>query len=195
MEKFASSVAKPFLDGIITTAFELIKETTSGLIKDYTSELIKDTYSSISGVNKEVHNLSKKLTDIKDVLVDAENKQVNNPQLKKWLEKVKETAFDAEDELETFAAEASLWKKRHSAVRNPLPSLGKAYAKYDTALKIKDISKRFYIIHEEKNKFDLAHIKDNDVRLETPTYTGFLVDKSDVVGREADKEKITHAIE
>ncbi|KAE8037274.1 hypothetical protein FH972_009875 [Carpinus fangiana] len=68
------------------------------------------------GVKEDVKNLSRKLSSIKAVLVDAENKQVNNPQLKEWLEKVKEKAFDAEDELETFAAEASLWKKRHSAL-------------------------------------------------------------------------------
>jgi hypothetical protein len=72
----------------------------------------------IRGVKKDVENLSSKLTAIKAVLEDAENKQVNNPQLKDWLGKLKEAAFDAEDVLETFAAEAYHWKKqRHSAVR------------------------------------------------------------------------------
>jgi uncharacterized phage infection (PIP) family protein YhgE len=171
-----SLVAKPILDGVIKTAFDLIKE----------------TYSSIRGVKKDVERLSSNLTSIKGGLEDAENKQVTNPQLKDWLGKLKEAALDAEDILETFAAEAYHHrKKRQSAVRNCLPSLGKASSKYDTVNKIKDISNRFDIIAEEKEKFHLD-IQDNGGRSVIPIYTGFFVDKSDVVGREDEKERITH---
>ncbi|XP_059431121.1 putative disease resistance protein RGA4 [Corylus avellana] len=169
-----SLVAKPILDDIIKTTLALIKE----------------TYSSVRGVKKEVENLSSKLTAIKAVLVDAENKQENNQQLKDWLGKLKKAAFDAEDILETFAAEAYHWKKRQTAVRNSLPSLGKVSSKYDTAQKIKDISKKFDTIAEEKNKFHLVNIQDNGGRPETPIHTGPFVDKSDVVGREGDKDRI-----
>ncbi|KAE8037273.1 hypothetical protein FH972_009874 [Carpinus fangiana] len=96
-----SLVAKPFLDEIIKTTLALIKE----------------TYSSIRGVKKDVENLSSTLTAIKGVLVDADNKQENNQQLKDWLGKLKEAAFDAEDILETFAAEAYHWKRRQTAVK------------------------------------------------------------------------------
>jgi hypothetical protein len=168
-----SFVAKPILDEIIKTTLALIKE----------------TYSSVRGVKKDVENLSSALTAIKGVLVDAENKQENNRQLKDWLGKLKEAAFDAEDILETFAAEAYHWKKRQTAVRNSLPSLGKASSKYDTVQKIKFLSNRFDIIAEEKTKFHLdIHV--NGGRTETPNYTGFFVDKEDVVGREDDKESI-----
>jgi Leucine-rich repeat (LRR) protein len=171
------------LTSVITLAAEV-------LIPDGALGLIKETYSSIRDVNEDVDNLSKKLNDIKYVIIDAENKQVNNPQLKEWVDEVKEAAYDAEDLLETFAAEANLWEKRQITVRNPLSSVGKAYTKYDTARKIKDISKRFDIIDKEKNKFNLAHIKDNGGRPETQIDTGFLVNKSDVFGREDDKESI-----
>jgi hypothetical protein len=170
-----SIVTKPILDEIIKT----------------TSDLIKETYSSVRGVKEDVKNLSSTLSTIKAVLEDAENKQVNNPQLKDWLGKLKEAAFDAEDILETFATEAYQWNKQQRAVCNPLPSFCKASSKYDTAQKIKDISKRFDVIAEEKNKFHLA-IQVNGGRTETPIYTGFFVDKSDVVGREDEKERITH---
>jgi len=166
-----SLVAKPILDGIIKTAFDLIKE----------------TYSSIRGVKKDVERLSSNLTSIRGVLEDAENKQVTNPQLKVWLGKLKEAALDAEDILETFAAEAYHHrKKRQSAVR-------RSSSKYDTANKIKDISNRFDEIAKEKEQFHLD-IQDNGGRSVTPNYTGFFVDKSDVVGREVDKERITHMI-
>ncbi|KAE8037270.1 hypothetical protein FH972_009871 [Carpinus fangiana] len=95
-----SLVAKPILDEIIKTTLALIKE----------------TYSSVRGVKKDVENLSSTLTAMKGVLVDAENKQENNQQLKDWLGKLKEAAFDAEDILETFAAEAYHWKKRQTAL-------------------------------------------------------------------------------
>jgi hypothetical protein len=61
------------------------------------SDLIKETNSSVPGVKEDVKNLSSMLSTIKAVLEDAENKQVNNPQLKDWLGKLKEAAFDAED--------------------------------------------------------------------------------------------------
>jgi hypothetical protein len=173
-----SSVTECILDGIIETAFNLIKE----------------TYSSIHGVKKDVERLSSNLTSIKARLEDAEKKQVNNQQLKDWLGKIKEAALDAEDILETFAAEAYHWNKQQSAVRNCLPSLGKASSKYHTAKKIKDISKRFDIIAEEKEKFHLDNILDNGGRSATLNNTGFLVDKSNVVGREADEKKITQML-
>jgi hypothetical protein len=173
----ADLVAETILDGVIKISFNLIKE----------------TYSSICGVKEDVKNLARKLTAIKAVLVDAEKKQVNNQQLKDWLGKLKEADFDAEDLLETFAAEAYQWQKRQTTVRNCLPYFGKASSQYDTAHKIKDISKRFDIIAEEKNKFHL-NIQVNGGRMNTeiPNYTGFFVDKSEVVGREVDKEKIIH---
>jgi Leucine-rich repeat (LRR) protein len=183
---FLAAIKKPYME-ILTSVITLAAEV---LIPDGALGLIKETYSLIRDVNEDVDNLSKKLDDIKYVIIDAENKQVNNPQLKEWVDKVKEAAYDAEDLLETFAAEANLWKKRQITVRNPLSSVGKAYTKYDTARKIKDISKRFDIIDEEKNKFNLAHIKDNGGRPETQIDTGFLVNESDVVGREDDKESI-----
>jgi hypothetical protein len=145
--------------------------------------LIPNTYSSVRGVRKDVKNLSSKLSVTKAVLADAENMQVNNPQLNDWLEKLKQVAFDAEDVLETFVAEAYHRKKRKSAVCNS--------SKYDTAHKIKNIFKIFDIIAEEKNKFHLD-IQVNVGRSEIPNYTSFFVDMSDIVGREADKEIITH---
>jgi hypothetical protein len=148
-----SIVTKPILDEIIKTTFDLIKEITYPLILDKiikaTFDLIKETYSSDRGVMEDVKNLSRTLSAIKAVLEDAENKQVTNPQLKDWLGKLNEAALDAMDILETSAAEAHQWKKRQRAVR-------KASSKYDTAQKIKDISKRFDVIAEEKNKFHLA---------------------------------------
>ncbi|KAE8037269.1 hypothetical protein FH972_009870 [Carpinus fangiana] len=104
----ADLVAETILDGVIKISFDLIKE----------------TYSSICGVKEDVKNLARKLTAIKAVLVDAEKKQVNNQQLKDWLGKLKEADFDAEDLLETFAAEAYQWKKRPTTLSMLPPSMG-----------------------------------------------------------------------
>jgi hypothetical protein len=63
-----------------------------------------------------VKSLSNKLSSIKVGLVDAENEQVNNQQQKDWLGKLKEVAFDVEDVVETFAAEAYTWKQRYNCL-------------------------------------------------------------------------------
>ncbi|KAE8037265.1 hypothetical protein FH972_009866 [Carpinus fangiana] len=86
--------------------------------------LIPNTYSYVRGMREDVKNLSNKLSVAKAVLADAQNMQVNNPQLKDWLEKLKQVAFDVEDVLETFVAEAYHRKKRKSALSMWPPSMG-----------------------------------------------------------------------
>ncbi|KAB1213552.1 putative disease resistance protein RGA1 [Morella rubra] len=173
-----SLVAKPLIEGIIKIAFSLIKE----------------EYSLLHGVKEDVEKLASNLTAIKGALQDAEKKQLNQPQLKDWLRKLQEAAFDAEDVLDTFATEATAWKERKK-VRNgkfktPLSTLPH---KHDAALKIKDISRRLDIIAKEKENF---HLRDQvDVgRREIPNDLGFHVNQSDVVGRENDKESIVHML-
>ncbi|KAB1213554.1 Disease resistance protein RGA2 [Morella rubra] len=178
MADTVSLVAAPLVEGIIKIAFSLIKE----------------EYSLLHGVKEDVEKLVSNLTAIKGVLQDAEKKQQSQPQLKDWLRKLQEAAFDAEDILDTFATEANIWKERKK-VRNgkfktPLSTLPH---KHDAALKIKDISRRLDIIAKENKNF---HLRDQvDVgRREIPNDLGFHVNQSDIFGREDDKESIVHML-
>lgn len=173
MADLLSLVAKPILGVVIKIA----------------DSLISDTYSSVRGVKKDVEKLSSNLSFIKDGLEDAEKKQVDNPQLKNWLEKLREAAFDAEDILLTFETEAYHWKRK--VVRKYLP--GRVLSEYGTALKIKDIAERFDTIAKQKEYFRLDNL-DNGGRPESRRDTGFVVDESSIVGRENDKKSLIHML-
>ncbi|XP_028119494.1 putative disease resistance RPP13-like protein 1 [Camellia sinensis] len=61
---------------------------------------------STADVGAGIQNLKKALEELETLLADAENKQVYDKDIKKWLEEVYHLAYDADDLLDDFAAEA-----------------------------------------------------------------------------------------
>ncbi|CAL5381052.1 unnamed protein product [Camellia sinensis] len=61
---------------------------------------------STADVGTGIQNLKKALEDLETLLADAENKQVYDKDIKKWLEEVQSLAYDADDLLDDFATEA-----------------------------------------------------------------------------------------
>ncbi|KAK9205959.1 hypothetical protein WN943_016230 [Citrus x changshan-huyou] len=110
------------------------------------------------------------LVIIKVVLDDAEEKQITKPLTKKWLGKLQNLAYDAEDMLDEFATEAFRRKLLllEQADRQPT-----ATAKKDQ-LDLKEIS---------------GGLRYGRVQ-ERPLSTPSLVDEEEVYGREKDKEVI-----
>ncbi|KAL7234985.1 hypothetical protein ACSBR1_018459 [Camellia fascicularis] len=61
---------------------------------------------STADVGAGIQNLKRALQDLETLLADAENKQVYDKDIKKWLEEVQPLAYDADDLLDDFATEA-----------------------------------------------------------------------------------------
>ncbi|CAL5330335.1 unnamed protein product [Camellia sinensis] len=61
---------------------------------------------SRADVGAGIQNLKKALEDLETLLADAENKQTDRKDIKKWLEEVYHLAYDANDLLDDFATEA-----------------------------------------------------------------------------------------
>ncbi|GAY34666.1 hypothetical protein CUMW_287020 [Citrus unshiu] len=57
-------------------------------------------------VKNDAEKLKETLTVVKCVVLDAEEKQVHNHQLRDWLEKLKDACYDAEDLLDDFEVQA-----------------------------------------------------------------------------------------
>ena len=57
------------------------------------SSLIEKELGLYSGIDKEIKKLSSTLSSICAVLEDAEEKQLTNPAIKNWLQKLKDAAF------------------------------------------------------------------------------------------------------
>lgn len=164
--------------------------------------LIKEEVGSVLGVKSEVEKLLSKLTSIKAVLEDAEERQLKVPQLKDWLGKLRNAAYDAEDILETFATQVAMHKRKQKLRRVRTPISGnKISYQYDAAQRIKKILDRLDVITEEKEKFHLSsgvnnnngnsrnHNQDQELPL-----TGSFIDTANVFGRDDDKERILHML-
>lgn len=84
-------------------------ESLASIVADKVLEkLASNTYQEISiawGVHGELRKLQDVLTTIKAVLLDAEEKQVENHELRVWLAKLKDALYDAEDLLDEFECE------------------------------------------------------------------------------------------
>ncbi|GKV31562.1 hypothetical protein SLEP1_g40241 [Rubroshorea leprosula] len=75
----------------------------SPIINTTISKLISTAAEEISlavGCKKELETLQNKLRMIKDVLLDAEERQVRDRAVKGWLEKLRDVVFEADDVLD-----------------------------------------------------------------------------------------------
>ncbi|XP_017976522.1 PREDICTED: disease resistance protein RGA2 [Theobroma cacao] len=148
------------------------------------------------GVQSGLQKLSKTLNIVKAVLLDAEEKQALNNQLRVWLQELKDACYDAEDVLDEFEVEA-LWRqalKQRSLgdkVSNFFSSSNPLAFRFRMAHKIKKVTERFGEIAALKNNFHLSESHDGSryvVRLDRETHS--FVQASDIIGRDEDKEKI-----
>ncbi|WRX22891.1 Leucine-rich repeat - like 10 [Theobroma cacao] len=102
---------------------ELIHEAPVGnhntLCEKLIGKLATVAYQEISlawGVQTDFQRLNDILTIVKDVLLDAEENQAKNNQLRNWLLKLKDACYDAEDVLDEFQIEA--WRRQVLKQRN-----------------------------------------------------------------------------
>ncbi|XWS42785.1 hypothetical protein CRYUN_Cryun16bG0044200 [Craigia yunnanensis] len=158
-------------------------------IIDTAASLIRAEFLAINGVEKEVKKLSTNLTAIRDILKDAEQKQLDasSHTLRVWLAKLKDAACDAEDILDTFATETILWKRKRQ-VRRIRTQISLSKVRFKSS-EIKEISAKLDEIAKEKDSLHLKESSDGG-RPQNLPQTTFFVDTKDVFGRDSDKERL-----
>ncbi|KAJ9184876.1 hypothetical protein P3X46_004561 [Hevea brasiliensis] len=168
-------------------------------------KLASQAYQEISiawGVQGELKKLENVLMTVKAVLLDAEEKQVSNNDVRVWLIKLKDVLYDAEDVLDEFECETqrkqllklygSTTKKvgRFFSSSNPL-----AFS-FKMGHKIKQIRAQLDEIASHKAKF---HLNERDEgRRSMPkerAMTHSFVNVSDIIGRDEDKENIIRLLQ
>jgi hypothetical protein len=156
------------------------------------------------GLEKKLDKWSKLLPRIKAVLNDAEEKQVNGDEVKRWLDDLRDLAYDADDVLDEFATEAlrqKLTGGNHagtSKVRNFIPACCTGFT--PSAIKInmrlgsemEEITARFNEMVKQKDDLKLSENVDRRRSYRTreilaPTS---VVTEAHVYGREKDKEAL-----
>ncbi|KAF2307973.1 hypothetical protein GH714_034496 [Hevea brasiliensis] len=182
LESFAFSVAQKVLEKLASRACQEI--------------------SIAWGVQGELKKLEDVLMTVKAVLLDAEEKQVSNNDVRVWLIKLKDVLYDAEDVLDEFECETqrkqllklygSTTKKvgRFFSSSNPL-----AFS-FKMSHKIKQIREQLDEIASHKAKF---HLNERDEgRRSMPkerAMTHSFVNVSDIIGRDKDKENIIRLLQ
>ena len=158
------------------------------------SSLIEKEFSAIYGVEEDVRNLSSKFTAIQAVLKSAEDGQVKHRDLKDWLEKLRDVAYDAEDILDAFSTQVQLRNRKELVRFRPHFCASKVFFHIDIAHKINKLLTRLDMIHQEKEQFH-GHIIDSVPGTQNhKTPISLPVHNSDVVGRGNDRNRIVELL-
>ncbi|KAK8473444.1 hypothetical protein PHAVU_001G134500 [Phaseolus vulgaris] len=152
--------------------------------------------SRLVGLYDNLRDLTKTLSLVKAVLLDAQQKQEHNHQLREWLTQLKIVFSDAEDLLDEFECQTLRNKvvKAHGSTKDKVSHFfstsNPLLFRYQMAQQIKDISNRLDKVAADRHKFSLQII-DVDTRVvHRRDMTHSRVNDSDVIGRKHDKEKI-----
>ncbi|XP_050260788.1 disease resistance protein RGA2-like [Quercus robur] len=176
-------MADAILYGVVQTIIESLGSSTLNQI------------GSIWGVNDELEKMKNTISTIQAVLEDAEEQQVKNHQVKDWLMKLRDAAFDADDLLSEFTThvlqqEVMDGHKIVKKVRTFLSSSNQLVFGNEMAGKLSAMRERFNDIAKDRNNFQLIErpLETRAMSRERETHS-FVRDK-EVIGREEDKKAI-----
>ncbi|XP_068472695.1 putative disease resistance protein RGA3 [Phaseolus vulgaris] len=157
------------------------------------------TYEETSQVLRLYHHLrevSQTLSLVKAVLLDAEEKQQENYEMREWLRQIKHVFSDAENMLDEFECE-TLRKEVVQAhgsttikVAHFFSSSNPLVFHYRMAQQIQKIKKRLDKVAADRHKFGLETIDVDRRSVHRRDMTYSYVIDSDVIGRNQDKENI-----
>ncbi|KAK0574831.1 hypothetical protein LWI29_029792 [Acer saccharum] len=150
----------------------------------------------IWGFKSDLLKLERTLNTIKAVLLDAEQQQLHNNEIRVWLEELKDVCYDAEDVLDEFEIQSlrrQLKLNRGSITQkvwNYLSWPNSVAFRFTIGHKIKEIRERLDEIAADKAKFHLNdRVDSRHARREREMTHSFVFD-SDVIGRDKEKKEI-----
>jgi Leucine-rich repeat (LRR) protein len=148
------------------------------------------------GVQDDLQSLTKTVSAIKAVLLDAEKQAAGSEAVKDWLGNLEEVIYDADDLLDAVSTEALRREimtrdKKAKTVRIFFSESNQLVYRLKMARKIKAIRKRLDAINADRQNFRLEerHVETRVVNRERDQ-THSLVRKEVVIGRENDKKAV-----
>ncbi|KAG2305629.1 hypothetical protein Bca4012_085157 [Brassica carinata] len=142
-----------------------------------------------------LERLNTALLTISAVLIDAEEKQITNPVVEKWVNELRDVVYHAEDALDDIAtealrlnigAESSSYRLRQLRVRTLGDFLEGNSDHLETRLE--KVTMRLERLASQRNILGLKEITAMTPKQRLPTTS--LVDESEVFGRDDDKDEI-----
>ncbi|KAE8662976.1 Ras-related small GTP-binding family protein [Hibiscus syriacus] len=154
---------------------------------------IKQNVELALALEEEIGKLSVHFQDIISVLQDAESKQVKDGNVRNWLKKLKDAAYDVEDVLDEWKSaklKPQLEKEEKEVgnfplfkkIRRSISSLTfQTMLHYNIASKIKTINQQLDCIANEKDRYKFGLEK--DVEESQRLVTASFIDEDEVYGR------------
>ncbi|KAI3981334.1 hypothetical protein MKX01_004598, partial [Papaver californicum] len=91
-----------------STALQVLVSPLLGTVFNTQGSILESEFSLFSGVHDELIILVEKISTIKDVIEDAEDKQLTEKPICNWLRKLKNVVYDVEDFLDECKTDAAL---------------------------------------------------------------------------------------
>ncbi|XP_058108275.1 putative disease resistance protein RGA3 [Magnolia sinica] len=176
-------------------------------VLNYLNSIIQSELGSVLSCRQDLQDLSSEFTAIQAVLHDAEKRQRKDEALSDWLAKLKDAAYDVEDVLDRWRAEALGYEAEASGrpsftkrvCNSLLQNLNIDEKVSDMGIRVKlgiamgrklnNVREKLKAICNEKSKFHLEEIIDS--KMETAERkTSSLIDEPEIIGRTSDKERI-----
>ncbi|PIA32307.1 hypothetical protein AQUCO_04500127v1 [Aquilegia coerulea] len=167
-----------------------------GVLFDNLSSLIHKEVGLMWGVNNQMEKLSNTLSTIRDVLEDAEEKQMTNKAIVNWLRKLEDVAYEADDVLDDWATEVKLMQQGSKKVSDSfllLSCFDFDHIKFrrKIAKKINYFIERFDELAFEKSKFHVSEgFKEKKVEVYQNPETSSIGSELEIYGRDEEKEYI-----
>ncbi|XP_045816633.1 disease resistance protein RGA2-like [Trifolium pratense] len=157
---------------------------------------VLDEASLALGVYDDLRRIKDTSSLIKAVLLDAEQKQWQNNELREWLRQIKHVFSDAEDVIDDFECEALRMQVVNTSgsirrkVRHYFSSSNPLAYRLKMAHQIKDINARLTKVAADRHNFGLQNNYSDTRIVQKRELTHSHIIESDVIGREHDKQII-----
>lgn len=156
---------------------------------------------SIWGVEDQLLQLKDTISTIKDVLLDAEEQQSHNHQLRNWLKRLEDAVYDADDLLDHVSTKALQAKvmagpgNKHMAklkqVSTFFSTSNQLVFRWKMVHRINSVNKKLDVVAADRTRFNLAdRPADTAIVTRIREQTHSFVLQEEVIGRDDDKAVI-----
>ncbi|XP_027181936.1 putative disease resistance protein RGA1 [Coffea eugenioides] len=168
-----------------------------GILVDTLNSMIQKERGLLCGVATDMEKLARLLSAIKAVLEDAEQKQFTDKAIQLWFQELNGVAYEIDDVLDDYAAEASRVKYKNSGCFSLMCYLvaGNLVFRHRIGTRMKEILEKFNAIADERIKLGLIDQKRGGNHFQVDSTgtreTGSLLKEPDLVlGRDEEKDEI-----
>ncbi|XP_047180608.1 putative disease resistance protein RGA3 [Vigna umbellata] len=152
----------------------------------------QDQLATFWGVHRQTQKLSSNLTAIRAVLRDAERKQITSHAVKDWLQKLTDAAYVLDDILDECSIHSTKvnFDDAHTSCLSRLHPNDILF-RFNIGKRMKDITRRFHDIHEERSMFNLEPgVTEVQTIHDNWRQTSSDITEPVIYGRDQDREQI-----